>query len=435
MTTRDFYMGRVAAVGRGAWGLETTYDVLDMVNHKGQSYMSLHASNLGVDPEEDTGEEHWMLLCARGESWYQMAVRTGRFEGTEEDFLNEKQAQIDAATQAAATANEQAAYAKTQGDYAKTQGEKAGAVSLLSAELNDAIRTSESERDAAEKKRKADEASREAAEQKREANESGRVEAETERAKTFSALKTNIEASQAEWANTKREIDEREETWKAAESARATAETERVKAEESRTAAENLRTSDEQARKTAEGSRAEAETERKANEEDRSTAESARAAAESKRAAAEKERETAETLRTTTFDNLKQQIDEKQTAWNTAEQARATAEQERVTAEQARVEADAGRQAQLDAATEQATRNSGDIDRLVEAKDRIGRGQAISMDTQEWPTMCGLSMTIFANEAPSKAPDFAGQQYLDQTNKKAYVAFGASSVSDWEALN
>ena len=414
-------MGRVAAVGRGAWGLETTYDVLDMVNHKGQSYMSLHASNLGVDPEEDTGEEHWMLLCARGESWYQMAVRTGRFEGTEEDFLNEKQAQIDAATQAAATANEQAAYAKTQGDYAKTQGEKAGAVSLLSAELNDAIRTSESERDAAEKKRKADEASREAAEQKREANESGRVEAETERAKTFSALKTNIEASQAEWANTKREIDEREETWKAAESARATAETERVKAEESRTAAENLRTSDEQARKTAEGSRAEAETERKANEEDRSTAESARAAAESKRAAAEKERETAETLRTTTFDNLKQQIDEKQTAWNTAEQAR--------------VEADAGRQAQLDAATEQATRNSGDIDRLVEAKDRIGRGQAISMDTQEWPTMCGLSMTIFANEAPSKAPDFAGQQYLDQTNKKAYVAFGASSVSDWEALN
>ena len=428
-------MGRVAAVGRGAWGMETTYDVLDMVNHKGQSYMSLHASNLGVDPEEDTGEEHWMLLCARGESWYQMAVRTGRFEGTEEDFLNDKQAQIDAATQAAATANEQAAYAKTQGDYAKTQGEKAGAVSLLSAELNDAIRTSESERDAAEKKRKADEASREAAEQKREANESGRVEAETERAKTFSALKTNIEASQAEWANTKREIDEREETWKAAESARATAETARVKAEDGRATAENLRFGNEEARQTAEILRASNEGKRNTSEESRNTAERSRVDAESKRVTAENARVSAETARTTAFDNLKQQIDEKQTAWNTAEQARATAEQERVTAEQARVKADAGRQAQLDAATEQATRNSGDIDRLVEAKDRIGRGQAIGMDTQEWPTLCGLPMTIFADGAPSKVPDFAGQQYLDLTNKKAYMAFGTNNVSDWKALN
>lgn len=89
----------------------------------------------------------------------------------------------------------------------------------------------------------------------------------------------------------------------------------------------------------------------------------------------------------------------------------------------------------LDAVTQQATRNSGDIDRLIEAKDRIGRGQAIGMDTQEWPTLCGLPMTIFANEAPSKAPDFAGQQYLDLTNKKAYVAFGVGSVSDWAALN
>lgn len=428
-------MGRVAAVGRGAWSRETTYDVLDMVNHKGQSYMSLHASNLGVDPEEDTGEAHWMLLCARGESWYQMAVRTGRFEGTEEDFLNEKQAQIDAATEAASIASTQANYAKEQGDYAKLQGDKAGATSLLSAELNDAIRTSESERDAAEQKRKANEATRETNETNRKSAETERAKAETERAKTFSALKTNIETSQTEWANTKREIDEREEVWKASENARISAESDRKTAESARVKAESDR-------KTAESARAKAETNRETNETSRGSAETERAKAEEGRATAEVSREdseqlrkTAETARATTFDDLKQQIDEKQTAWNTAEQARATAEQERVKAEQARAEADAGRQAQLDAAAQQATRNSGDIDRLIEAKDRIGKGQAISMDTQEWPTLCGLPMTIFANEAPSKAPDFAGQQYLDLTNKKAYMAFGTSGVSDWEALN
>ncbi len=428
-------MGRVAAVGRGAWNQERSYDVLDMVNHKGQSYMSLHASNLGVDPEGDTGEAHWMLLCARGESWYQMAVRTGRFEGTEEDFLNEKQAQIDAATEAANTANTRADYAKEQGDYAKLQGDKAGATSLLSAELNDAIRTSESERDAAEQKRKADESVREANETNRKSAETERAKAETERAKTFSALKTNIETSQTEWASTKREIDEREEVWKASESARVSAETERKTAESARVKAETERKTAESARVKAETNRETNETERKASEMSRNTAENSRNTAESKRVAAEKERAAAETLRATTFDNLKQQIDEKQTAWNTAEQARATAEQERAEAEQARVEADAGRQAQLDAAAQQAARNSGDIDRLVEAKDQIGRGQAIGMDTQEWPTLCGLPVMIFANEAPSKAPDFAGQQYLDLTNKKAYVAFGTNGVSDWIALN
>jgi hypothetical protein len=37
--------------------------------------------------------------------------------------------------------------------------------------------------------------------------------------------------------------------------------------------------------------------------------------------------------------------------------------------------------------------------------------------------------------APVAAPIILGQEYLDTTNKKAYKAFGTSSISDWVLLN
>jgi hypothetical protein len=40
-----------------------------------------------------------------------------------------------------------------------------------------------------------------------------------------------------------------------------------------------------------------------------------------------------------------------------------------------------------------------------------------------------------ATAAPSSAPTFVGQQYLDTTNKKLYVATGTSTSADWIVLN
>ena len=91
MITKEINLGKVAPVGKREYSTETSYDVLDIVSYHGQSYMSLHADNVGNDPSTDSEERHWMLLAERGESWYQMCVRTGRFTGTEEEFLNDKQ--------------------------------------------------------------------------------------------------------------------------------------------------------------------------------------------------------------------------------------------------------------------------------------------------------------------------------------------------------
>ena len=82
-----------------------------------------------------------------------------------------------------------------------------------------------------------------------------------------------------------------------------------------------------------------------------------------------------------------------------------------------------------------AMRNSNDIDTMIGAKDRLGKATAISLDTLEWPTLTGLPVTRMGNGVPSIVPDFVGQRYMDTANKKAYLAFGASAVSDWEVMN
>lgn len=251
MVTKEVVLGKVAVVGRKTYNASTQYHVLDIVAKDGQSYMALK-DNVGIDPSTDSIEGTWMLLAKRGDSWYEMCVRTGRFEGTEEEFLTQKQQQFDELVRATEAANN------------------------------------------------------------------------------------------------------------AAEAARA-----------------NLKE----------------------------------------------------------VNKLYKEILQGEAERTTAEQQRIAAEAERAKAEQARVEAEGKRQAQLDGATEKATQNAGDIERLIEAKDRAGRMEAISMDTQEWPTICGLPITVFAVDAPSVAPDFAGQTYMDLAKKKVYMAFGANSVSDWVVLN
>lgn len=227
MITKEINLGKVAPVGKKAWGNEVTYDVLDMVGHQGQSYLSLHEGNIGNDPSLDIEGRHWMLLAERGESWYQMCVRTGRFSGTEEEFLNEKQRQIDDAAKAARAANEAAGLASSQAANAKTQADRARDIAVLTEELYALVEQENSSWMAKEQ-------ARENAELARVQAEKQRTQAEAERDSSESIRKSNESVRIAN-----------EEGRVSAESTRATEET-------TRKASESERVDNEKARKEAE---------------------------------------------------------------------------------------------------------------------------------------------------------------------------------------
>lgn len=235
MITKEVNLGKVAPVGKREYDMETSYDVLDIVSYHGQSYMSLHEGNKGNDPE--AGETHWMLLAERGESWYQMCVRTGRFTGTEEDFLNAKQKQIDDATAAAKAANEAADLAVSQAGNAKTQADRARDIAIITEELyalveqeNSSWMAKEQARENAELARVQAEKQRVQAETKRESSEATRGSNETVRVSNENTRVSNEITRVSE-----------ENTRKANESKRISNENERIANEEARVAAEQIR--------------------------------------------------------------------------------------------------------------------------------------------------------------------------------------------------
>lgn len=77
--------------------------------------------------------------------------------------------------------------------------------------------------------------------------------------------------------------------------------------------------------------------------------------------------------------------------------------------------------------------SEGDIDAID--VDNCGDIHAKSIDMDELPKVCGYEMYIKGSGAPTAAPDFIGQEYLDLTNKKLYKAFGIESKNDFVALN
>lgn len=237
MITKEINLGKVAPVGKREYSTETSYDVLDIVSYHGQSYMSLHADNVGNDPSADSDETHWMLLAERGESWYQMCVRTGRFEGTEEEFLNEKQKQIDDATAAAKTANESSEEALKQASNAKVQADRARDIAIITEELyalvereNNTWMAKEQARENAELARANAEKLRAQAETTRVSNENTRVsQEETRQAKESERISKEVQR------NTE------ENTRKANETGRISKENERISNENARKEAEALR--------------------------------------------------------------------------------------------------------------------------------------------------------------------------------------------------
>ena len=209
-----------------------------------------------------------------GASAYQIAVAHG-FEGDEAEWLYSlKKPALDAATAAAMAAN--------------AANDAADAADAATSELNTVMQILAQA-------------------------ESGRVQSEQGRVNTESSRQ------QAEESRSTKEGERNQ-----SETARGQAESERVQAEQGRSTSEQAREQAEAIRANSETARQQAETNRSTTEQSRNTAEQSRAQAEQARATAETAREQAETARGTTFTQKIQQSEQATTAANTAAGAQNT---------------------------------------------------------------------------------------------------------------
>lgn len=67
--------------------------------------------------------------------------------------------------------------------------------------------------------------------------------------------------------------------------------------------------------------------------------------------------------------------------------------------------------------------------------DNLGDVRARSIDVDNLPKISGFDMFVISTTAPSVAPDFIPQIWVDTTEKKAYIAVGVSTSADFIALN
>ena len=88
-----------------AWDAEKPYEKYTVIMHEGRGWVSL-VDNINSEPAE--GSEVWMMISDSGESLYEMMVRTGRYSGTEEQFLQDYEDAVAAAVSAANNANQAA---------------------------------------------------------------------------------------------------------------------------------------------------------------------------------------------------------------------------------------------------------------------------------------------------------------------------------------
>ncbi len=75
-----------------------------------------------------------------------------------------------------------------------------------------------------------------------------------------------------------------------------------------------------------------------------------------------------------------------------------------------------------------------DLNARIESLENMENFDDIVAETvsmQEFPLVGGKSMVLFGSSAPDSAPSYAGQLYLDLTNKNLYFSVGQSSASDW----
>ena len=81
-------IGKIGFVIRRDWNADKFFDTFHAVTDEGCCYVACEPNN-GSKPKDNP--EKWWKIADRGESLYQMMVRTGRYTGSEDEFLNEYQ--------------------------------------------------------------------------------------------------------------------------------------------------------------------------------------------------------------------------------------------------------------------------------------------------------------------------------------------------------
>lgn len=326
----DTKLAKVGITVKESWKDDISYEVLDYTLWRvqdggdGCGYIAKRA-NIGVVPNSD--DSVWIKATQAGQSIYDLAVKYGHFEGTEEEFEAEYQAVLqaarDAASETSATNTEiqEAEELRIASENERADAETARQESEITREAAESDRqiaenmrqTAETQRGDNETTRQSQETARESSEQTRQTNEStrqsnetARESAEQERTADFEALKTDMEtaigeadAATAAAVALNNQVAGDESARQQAEQSRVAAETQRQTAETQRGTNESTRQTQETARQTAESTRNTQETARQTAEGQRATAEEGRASAESGRVSAETSRVAAETARET----------------------------------------------------------------------------------------------------------------------------------------
>lgn len=175
-------LGKVAVTAEGNWRNNKSYEALTCVVNDaatggdGCGYISLKA-NIGVRPGTDPTV--WQKAVEAGSSIYELCVKHGTFVGTEEEFVAAYNAAVQAAIDAAASAE-------------RTES---------AIELAERTReTNEGTRQTNEETRETNEGTRQSNEETRETNEAARQENEETRERTFahqaSAMSTALELAE-----------------------------------------------------------------------------------------------------------------------------------------------------------------------------------------------------------------------------------------------
>jgi hypothetical protein len=63
----------------------------------------------------------------------------------------------------------------------------------------------------------------------------------------------------------------------------------------------------------------------------------------------------------------------------------------------------------------------------------LGTAKAVKIDFENIPSMCGYDFVLFGTDAPTAAPDFISQIFIDKTNKIGYLACG-TNAADWKRI-
>ena len=291
----DTLLAAVGIVVKEPWADDISYEMLNYTLWKVQNggdgcgYIALK-DNIGVRPDSD--QTVWRKAVEAGQSIYDLAVKYGHFDGTEEEFEAQYQAVLQAARNAASAAsatNEEIQSAerlrvtaeqnRVSAETSRVSAEESRASAELTRENDEqARRNNESGRSVAEESRATAEQNRVSAENSRVSAENNRANAEVDRRNTFEALEEDMrtaigqaDAATADASAINAQIVSAENDRVAAESGRVTAEGNRVTAEQERVTAETGRATAETSRVTAEQSRASAETSRATAETNRET--------------------------------------------------------------------------------------------------------------------------------------------------------------------